>query len=191
MDNRQQEGLTFDQPTHTYRLNGKKIDSVTQVMKLGGLIDDTWFTEFGKIRGTAVHEAVLFDIQCDLDLNSINEKIKGYVEGWFNFKRDSGISPIKELCEKRMYHPLYQYTGTPDIFCRLNGRYAVVDVKTGDTSTAAVQTAAYAEFPVLKGYVPDRFSLRLFPNAKYKLNHHNDRKDFLTFLQCLGMVKKT
>ena len=181
--------LIFDPSTHTYTLRGQRLLSVTQVIDAAGLIDKQWFTDEHRLRGTAVHEAVLYDVQSDLDKTQLHELIAGYVEGWFAFKRDSKFVPIKKLCEKPQFHPLYLYAGTADLFGMLNSYPALIDIKTGDSPTAGIQTSAYVEFPVFKAYTPKRFTLRLYKEGTYKLIQHTDKTDFPKFMECLKIAR--
>jgi hypothetical protein len=179
--------LEFDNETHTYRLNGTVLKSVTTIIKDAGLIDDRWFTEFSRWRGSAVHEAVFYDIHNDLDPN-IHEQIKPYMEAWFKFKQDTKFQPFKHLCESRQYHPIYKYAGSPDLPGMLNGSPALIDIKTGDCPTAGLQTAAYAMFPKLMAYSFKRFSLRLRIDGTYRLNRHDKVSDKIDFLAALRTV---
>lgn len=47
--------LTYDDNRHEYRLDGVLVPSVTQALKLAGLIDLRWFTADDAALGTAVH----------------------------------------------------------------------------------------------------------------------------------------
>ena len=182
--------LQFDAEKHIYTLNGRQLVSVTQSLVLGGLVDPTWFTDFGRDRGTAVHEAVLYDVQADLDRASVHPAIRGYVDGWFRFLIESRFKPIPKFCERRQFHPLHFYAGTLDLWGLLNARHVIIDVKTGDASTAGYQTAAYSKFPAFMAYNPDRYSLRLYPDGRYKLNKHDDPNDWLVFLNNLERIRK-
>ena len=60
------EVLSFDPITHQYRLDGERVPSVTQVLSVCGLIDDTWYTEESRQRGQAIHLATkLLDEECE------------------------------------------------------------------------------------------------------------------------------
>lgn len=181
--------IKFDAERHIYTIGDRTLISVTTAIKNAGLIDVTWFTDEARERGKAVHEAIFLDIFDDLDFDDLHPIIRGYFDGWLKFKHDTGFIPVKHLCERPQYHPEFEYVGMPDLLGRLNGRYAVIDAKTGDASTAPVQTAAYEEFPMIKAFSPDRFSLRLYKDGKYKLNRHDSPNDFLVFLDCLKIAK--
>lgn len=183
--------LTFDEAAHVYRLNGTPLISVTTVLKKAGIVVADFFTEEGRLRGTAVHKAVFYDIHADLHLDSLHPMIRPYVEGWLKFKRETHFRPIKALCEVRHHHPLYFYAGTPDVVGWLNGRPALIDVKTGDATTARFQTAAYREFPKILALQPDRFDLRLKPDGTYRLNRHPNHNDILQFWDALKKVRES
>ena len=181
--------LIFDKENHIYTLNGTKLFSVTQSLVQSGLIDTRWFTDEGRDRGKAVHEAIYLDLHNDLYVDGLHEIIRPYLDAWFKFKTEMRFKPILELCELKQFHPIYMYAGTPDSVGLLNGRHVLIDWKTGDASTAHLQTAAYKEFPRIKPYNPDRLSLRLYKTGKYKLIKHDDQDDFYNFLSNLKIAR--
>lgn len=180
----------FNAEDHSYFLGDRRLFSVTQALVKSGYIDTQWFNEFAAFRGTAVHHGINLDINNQLDRNSIHDLIDPYMQAWFAFKRDAMIRFYPDLCEKPMYHPAYYYAGTPDIFCKINGGYAIVDIKTGEAPWADLQTAAYAHMPVFMPYDIKRFSLRLRPDGQYRLKRHSSIHDFPKFLQALSQATK-
>ena len=54
-------GLTLDRETHTYRMHGRVVPSVTQMLNSAGQIDTQWYTAESSKRGTDVHTI------CELD----------------------------------------------------------------------------------------------------------------------------
>jgi hypothetical protein len=48
--------MTFDPVLHEYRDGDLIIQSVTQILKRAGHIDDRWYSEEARERGSAVHE---------------------------------------------------------------------------------------------------------------------------------------
>lgn len=183
------QDLVFEKESHSYFVKGKNIASVTQVIQKAGLIDTQWFTDFARDRGSAVHEAIHLDIHNNLFYDGLHEVIKPYVDAWLKFKKDTRAVPILRLCEKPQYNPIYGYVGTPDYVGTLNSRYVLIDYKTGASPVAHIQTAAYSRFPEIMPYMPERYSLRLFNDGKYKLIPHKDENDFLVFLDCLQKIK--
>lgn len=104
--------IELDEATHTYYVDGVQQISVTQVLTLAGLIDDRWFTEFGKWRGSAVHEATHYFDEGDIDRRTLDPIIKPFVADWKKFREDTGFTPT--VIEKPFYDGTYNFCGTPD-----------------------------------------------------------------------------
>lgn len=190
------ETVEFDAASHIYKVDGRRVINVTTALSLGGFPPSAYYTDEGRIRGEAVHDAVFLDIDNDLHIGpeGLHPLIRGYVEGWFKFRREARFKPIRDLCEVPMYNRDYGYVGKPDVVCFLNGRPAVIDIKTGMSSTARYQIAGYAQFPrVLAEFgfkEPRRFDLRLTPTGDYRLTPHTDPNDLLVFINCLRKAKE-
>lgn len=185
-----EEGLTFDPDAHIYRWNGRTVRSVTQIIKAAGLIDDTWFTDFARERGKAVHKAIFLDIMGDLHVDSLHPVVKPYVEGWLEFKAFARIKPLPEYCEWRGYNPVYNYAGTMDVFCLFNGRYSIIENKTGDENYSQYQTAGYANIPEIAAFAPDRFLLRLKNKGMPNLKPFRDPTDFDRFIYYIQKTRE-
>ncbi|MDE2022352.1 MAG: hypothetical protein KGI71_05590, partial [Patescibacteria group bacterium] len=67
--------FTFDAATHTYRIGGHVVPSVTQVIRscAPGWMADEWYLE----RGKAVHEAIRLSISGRLDWTELDPRIEG------------------------------------------------------------------------------------------------------------------
>lgn len=125
--------VLFDPIEHTYALDGKQYPSVTQVIKAAGLIDDSWFTPEGAIRGTYVAEATALYDRGELDESSVDPIIMPYVEAWRRFRRESSYWPIE--IETPMVNSMIGFAGTPDRERgMMNGRPVGIDIKTGGRS---------------------------------------------------------
>lgn len=190
--------LTFDDRTHEYRWDGRVVPSVTQVLKGSGFIDDQWFTEDARMRGSAVHLAIELLEEGALDWSTVDERILPHLAAYEAFRREMNFRPI--LVEEKGYHPIYGYAGRPDCPGVLNGKLAVVDLKTGARQNwMGLQLAAYAElleylpaysetlerFEDIPKQKPERYVLELNGSGRYRLHRYNDREDFKTFLAAL------
>lgn len=143
---------TFRPTGHIYEQDGVIVPSVTQVLTLAGIDDVSHiplhFLERAAAVGTAVHEACEFLDQDDLDLDSLDPLIVGYVLGYQKFKEECSFVPhvierrgVSESSEGLRYGFCVDRLGT------LDGKPVLVDIKTSSKPSPswAVQTAAYAE----------------------------------------------
>lgn len=134
--------LKFDAEKHEYRYDGAIVPNVTEALKDLGFIDADHYTEYGRQRGTLVHTLCQYHDEGDLDPQSVDPKLAGYLKSWTEFLRITGAK-VKEV-ERRGYHPLYRYAGTMDRILDWLGRLWVVDLKTGKPEAwHPFQTAAY------------------------------------------------
>ncbi len=142
--------MEFDAETHTYFVDGEVVPSVTQVLKNAGLVDDRWFTEFGRWRGSAVHKATHYFDEGDMDRRTLDPIVKPFVADWKTFRDSTGFTPT--LIEKPLYDSIYNFCGTPDrrgffLGGRAEDSNEVIDIKTYPGGKAPwwtrLQLAAY------------------------------------------------
>jgi hypothetical protein len=139
------DGLSFTPETHEYRINGRLVPSVTQILEAVGLIDYShipWPTrQMALERGRAVHEAIALDLAGDLDEESADEiGILGYVLAARDARGALGVL-VPQAVEERVYHPKLDYAGTLD----LRSGNILVDWKTNHAEYwVRFQLAAYA-----------------------------------------------
>ena len=142
------EGLEFDDATHTYRLGGLVIPSVSAILeplrkaKYAGISERTLGRAADK--GTAVH-------------NSIENWIKFEIEdippehiGYFNAFRAwwDEFQPEVVGSEVRICHRLMRYGGTADLVAYISDELTLVDYKSTyviSDMTCGVQLEAYAQ----------------------------------------------
>lgn len=189
--------LTFDEPGHTYRLDGRKIPSVTTIIKAAGLIDTTWFNEAATWRGSVVHRCCEYDCKGKLDESTVDPGAAGYLEGWRKWKRETGFRPV--AIEARFYHPVFLYAGMPDRVGYLpDGSIAVPDIKTGPPQKwHALQSAGYVPgakillgHSVDSGIVVRRFGVSVHVNGTYTQTEYTVQTlavDWAAFQSCLNI----
>jgi hypothetical protein len=166
----------FDKDAHVYTLGTQRLPSVTEILKGAGVIDDQWWTDAGRWRGSAVHAACWYDDQNDLDADSLDERLRGYVDAYRKFRAETGFTPTS--IERPLYNDLLGYAGTPDRIGTLgDGRHCLPDLKSGAQSKVTrYQTAGYAGcLKSPRKYV--RMEVRLRNNGKYSLQIY-EPKDF-------------
>lgn len=139
--------LQFDEDSHSYTLDGKPCVGVTETLK------DLSSREYRFVKaevmaeaawlGQAVHKVIELDIEGELDEESLDERLVGYLEKWRHFVATSGFRPI--LSESKVFSRKFSYAGTLDLFGILNGEAALIDAKrcASVPRTAGPQTAAY------------------------------------------------
>ncbi len=148
--------------------------------------------------GTAVHaDCHAFDDN-DLEWSSVHPDSRPYLAAWATCRDNLHLVPLTR--ERRIYHPLYQYTGILDgiFLCETTGHRALVDLKIGDPEDAAahLQTAAYeaayrAEHP--NETIEERWAIQLYPEfcIPYRIVNYTAParlegwRDFQKFLACL------
>ena len=129
---------TFDESTHTYRIDGRKVPSVTQV--LGDLIPGWKASEWYLNRGQAVHACAAM-IARGIEFEH-DPQIDGQVRACRKFFAE--VKPVVHNVETAMYSEKYQYAGTYDLFGELDGRLIVFDWKASISPALPYQLAAYA-----------------------------------------------
>ena len=153
--------IVFEPDTHAYAVDGNVRRSVTQVLEDAGISD--WSGAPPEIlgpaqeRGRAVHACCHFINKRNLDPDTVDERIGGYVEAYKSFRRDHNFRP--RLSEHIVYRRI-AITGADVVRPRESDLHIVgtldaegsiakwgdlvVDIKTGDETDAwRVQLAAY------------------------------------------------
>lgn len=179
----------FDSAEHAYYLGGKRLPSVTQVLERVGIVDYSHIPpatrEMALARGSAVHEAIAYDLDGDLDEESVAE-IMGYVQAARAVRSALGIT-TPDCVEVRKYHPTYLYAGTADLIAG----DILLDWKTNSAEWwVRLQTAAYAAMqPEPRKF--RRYAAELHEDASFRLLPFEPSaftRDFNDFLCCLRVV---
>jgi hypothetical protein len=180
--------LTFDEASHTYRVDGKRVPSVTQL--LAPLVDYSMVPrdvlERAQQLGTAVHKATeLYDLD-DLDDDGLSDELRPYLDAWKKFRAETGFEPI--TVERKLVHPVLRYAGTSDRTGLVRQRVAVIDLKKMFVLGPHIgpQLAAYQELHRRDRLeVVDRYALGLRPDGNYRLQPYTDPLDWQCFLSHL------
>ena len=184
--------IQFDPIAHTYAIDGQPVPSVTQILADIGFVDTTWFTEESRTRGTYVHRLIELHILQELDESTVDESLAGYFAAFRKFQEESDIDIDTWTVEKPLASKVHRFAGTPDFVGIINGKCAVIDLKTSVTVSASeqLQTAAYKmlldESRQLGMPVTHRFSLHVTADGNYRLIEHRDRQDRQIFMAALS-----
>lgn len=182
---------SFDEETHEYRIDGRVVPSVTQVM--GEILGQPWqATEWHLQRGRAVHACCAL-IAEDKEFEN-DPQIDGQVEACRKFMKDSGAY-IEDI-EKPLYSVQYNFAGTPDLITS-EGHKIIIDYKATLTKAVEIQLGGYG---ILKPKAKFGLGVQLNDDGTFKLTHLIDlkrpRQKFLGLLSAyntkkgLGMIKK-
>ena len=121
--------LTFEEGTHTYKLNGIEVPSVTTLMKplsqrVYGDTDPELLAR-AAARGTAIHQAA--ENYAEYGIEDIDPELSGYFDAfkrWWDKKK-----PVVLGTECRVYHKELGYAGTSDLLCVIDNQITLVDYK--------------------------------------------------------------
>lgn len=193
--------LDFEPNQHAYRLlpEGIRLPSVTQILTGTRMIDYSMIPASvlfaAQIRGTAVHEALHYLDDGELDQDTLDPAIHGYVMAYLAFKNQAQFTPA--LVEYRNWHRAYRYAGTLDrmgTILRSDGGVdlVVLDFKTGEVQRGhALQLAAYTDcLPEPRKY--RRMALQLSSDGTFKVHEFKQvdfRRDMDLFLSALNCYR--
>lgn len=163
----------FDEEKHQFIVNGQIWPSITQVLKDGGFINDRFYNDYARDRGTLIHRIIHWHIIGDLDEGSIDPILRPYYDAWLSFVSDTGF--VSTETEVPRISPLYRFGGIPDYIGMLNGKESVIDAKSGANVPATALQTAGQEILIDRRVL--RYSLHLKDDGKYSLIHHRDRQD--------------
>lgn len=172
-----EKGLVFNEAEHSYTLGGVRLPSVTQILKAEGFIDDRHFTEESRDRGRAVHTACHFLEEGELDWDTVDPSIVGYVQAYERFLEETGFESV--LAEHPMADAFLRCGGMLDRLGTFRQRtlidgWALLDIKTGvyqpehDIQLAGYEVLADRDDGI-DVRIHNRIVLELKKTGRYKL----------------------
>lgn len=178
--------LRFDHAEHRYFLDpaGDEIPGVTRVLEDCGLVDFSMVPrdvlQAAQERGTAVHQALHYLDDGELDQDTLAEELHGYVMAYLAFKNQCRFTP--HLVEHRLFSTTHRFAGTLDRTGELERKDrgfdpCIVDFKSGMVLAAhRIQLAAYQSMlPDARKY--RRITLQLKSDGTYRV-HEYDARDY-------------
>lgn len=184
--------LRFDAESHVYLLAGAVLPSVTQVLAplydFGGINRDV--LERRRQIGVALDEAILLDLQDDLDEASLGPELRGPFGAWRRFRAEQQF--VCHDVQKPVASKKYRYAGTPDAWGMVGGVETLADWKATAAMHPAValQTAAYAAAGAEMGlFKPSirRCGVLFRDDGRYVIEPFKDKADFAVFLSLLSI----
>lgn len=194
------EDVHFERDTHAYYDGEARVPSVTQVIKIAGLISydnvKPDVLENARRRGSHVHTLTAdYDRGLDIDaLYEIPEVCLPYLDAYIMFRQESGFEPYSDSIERPIIASIggFRVGMTPDRLGTCFDLPTVLEIKATAAAHPAwgVQTAGYeAGAPRPKGYRNyQRLAVQLLPTGKYKLHTYEDNTDFTTFYSAYAVA---
>ena len=141
--------FTFEEDDHVYALaGGAAVPSVTQVLEATGLAPDLSFLDpWYRERGKAVHQAMALELVGDLDWDSLDERIRPFVQHGRDWLDAVGATPL--IVEHRWVHRILGYGGTMDLYAESKLGPLLIDWKTNYYDPAHDVQVAGGYLPLL------------------------------------------
>lgn len=167
---------SFDPENHIYTRHFGRVPGATDIIKAEGLVATEWMTEEARWRGQCVHRGVELLVAGELDWGTVDPAHVGFI---LSAKKFLAVSEFEVVGAER---PMFDtaFACIPDLWGRLNGSNAIVELKTGHIpSWAAIQTALQKRALKHNGFVArKRFGLRLMEDGSMaKLRAFDDERD--------------
>ena len=121
--------LEFDPIEHVYTYRGQVIEGVTTILDRAGLIPHNHHGQVPRERGRLLHQAIEYAALDDLNEDTLDPALRGYVMAWRKFMRNHRVKPI--AIEVVMAHPELSYGGTIDMIAKMENQVVGIDFKTG------------------------------------------------------------
>lgn len=178
-------GFAFDAVKHEYscRATGRVFPHITGLLTADGLIDEEWYTEEGKYRGTWIHDRTAGYDRGAFQVADVpaDEPYRGYLLA--HAAAMDAIPHTFEAIEVPRVHFGFGFGGRPDRAGTVYELRAVMEGKSGAPDKAhAIQTALQAilEAPRwgLEPHMVARFCLYWRADGSYRLVEHERRRDF-------------
>jgi hypothetical protein len=181
--------LTFKAEIHEYRYKGAWVPNVTLALEEQGMYDfggaNPYQLQQARERGRIVHRLIELDWLGELDLDSVDPLLGGFLEAYWRARRDLRLVP-REI-EHMVYHRTYNYAGTRDFLGDVGGQDGIIDFKTGyEQRATGPQTAAYGRAQKATAKLP-RWGLYLQADATYSFVPYKDPADWTVFCAALTM----
>ena len=158
---------TFDEQKHEYKMSGRKVYSVTQIIKEAGLLGPAadFYTPACAEKGHFIHETCELYDKGELDEASLDPQLVPYLDAWKSFRKQVPVEFA--IIEQTLFSLEHGFAGKPDRGWFENPKHGVVaDIKSGAVPDwVIIQLAGYAIlFPALTA-----MAIQLKPNGKFSL----------------------
>ena len=183
----------FNAEDHTYFLDDRRLESVTEILGDAGLTDYRFSQEWYMTRGKYIHAASEMIDRGTLDWTALDPVLVPFCEAYQHFVED--CRPEIIVSEKPLYHAQHLFAGTPDRVVRMHDRIVIIDIKSGVPIAANwLQVAAYRQLIQVNEdlHATQGAVLCLQDDGKYRLktcNLKDMKQDYQIFLAALTVVR--
>lgn len=185
--------VTFDEATHTYRIDGIVVPSVTQCLEP---CHDFRFVksedlERAQKMGRKIHRTVeLFELG-RLNVDTLHPVLKAHLDQWIKAKEFLGYKVIST--ERTVHSVRHQVAGTMDLLVEDgDGKRGIIDIKSGNYYAAhELQTAGYKLLAKEEGIVDnDCFRGCLYLSEdEFNAKFHTGINDEVVFVSLLNYTR--
>ena len=180
--------IEFDNEKHEYKVEGKVIPSVTQIIY--DIFPFKFGNDFAMKKGKNGHHILEIWDKEYKDISDVFTKL--YLAAWQKFLDDFQIKFQPDWIEMPLYSKTWGFAGTLDRLGDINEKLTIIDIKIGQNSkTYALQTIAYSLLVEenLKIKVKNRWLVILNNKGKYSIIEHKNQTDKTAFLSCFNLFK--
>lgn len=178
---------TFDEANHVYvTAGGRRLPGISSTLRIATLAEEMRADQEAMDRGSRVHMGIEFDVQGDLNEESMNGDELPYI--WAARRARAELDLVNDGTEVPVCNEALGYGTKIDMITKWKGIIAVVNWKTG---------GQYPQYPIqmaLEALCMDhleklstsvaRLGIHLYDTGKYKLIEYKDFSDFAVARAC-------
>lgn len=190
--------IEYDDNAHAYYVDGRKFQSVTQILDAAGFISPFCKDEEARERGTRVHAYTAIDDIEQIDLRKMPDQYRGYIRAWRRYRSETGFTPT--LIEHRVDCEEFRYAGRFDRLGKYPGSLqTIIDIKTSKVGAipkyARLQLVAYG-YAMNPTRIFERITVSLKPDGTYNTMPYSldtyqvDRAEWLSIVRSTQLEKE-
>jgi hypothetical protein len=165
---------------HRYFAGERELLGCTRMLTDAGYIDKTWFTDEACLRGQFVHEAILLDMQGDLEDETLDPQLRPYVDAARAFRQDASLRVV--LAEEPLADLTIGIGGKPDVVGYAFSKAVILDWKSGAAARwHNLQGEIYKHLVKVNAVLPDQlidtYAVYLHDTGRYTLGTKSTRRD--------------
>lgn len=183
------EELIYDEESQRPMLFGKRVMSVTDVLKLNGMYDGFPASDYHLWMGQARHKIVELWVKGTLDLATVHADILPSLEAYVKFEQMTGFKAYPDGSERKVWNQQLQLATRPDLIGSFpDGLEALVELKSGSVAKpTALQTAG--QDIALGGPRRRRFGLSIPESGAPIIKPFEKSEDYTTFMSALNVAR--